>query len=87
MDANNTLFEYEPKLLERSIRLVKKFMNSKQYSELKAKLADIDEEIAALNREYKRKLRNLKEAKYNIENFAIPEARNEYIKNYAVNNE
>ena len=82
MNPNNPLYEYSDKLNEYGVKLVKKFTHSKQYFDLCSKVSDIDKEIECINRIYERKLRNLKEAKYNIEHYEIPNARNEYVRQH-----
>lgn len=82
MNPSNPLYEYSDKLNEYGVKLVKKFMNSKQYSYLRSKVHDIDKEIEQLNIEYERKLNDLKTAKRNIELYEIPNARNEYVRQH-----
>ena len=80
MNPNNPLYEYADKLNEYGIKLVKKFTLSKKYSDLRSKINDIDKEIEQLNNEYKRKLRELRAAKCNIEMVEIPKAKDEYVR-------
>ena len=82
MNKNNPLYEYADKLNEYGCKLVKKFMHSKQYSDLRSKVNDIDKEIEQLNIEYERKFRELSAAKRNIELREIPNARNEYVRQH-----
>ena len=80
MNPNNPLYEYADKLNEYGVKLAKKFMLSKQYSDLRGKIYDIDKEIEQLNIEYERKFRELHTAKRNIEMYEIPNAKNEYVR-------
>ena len=82
MNKNNPLYEHADKLNEYGCKLVKKFMHSKQYSDLRSKVNDIDKEIEQLNIEYERKFRELHAAKRNIEINEIPKARNEYVRQH-----
>lgn len=82
MNPNNPLYEYSDKLNEYGVKLVEKFMHSKQYSDLCSKINDIDKEIDKLNIEYERKFRELHAAKRNIELCEIPNARNEYVRQH-----
>lgn len=45
MNPNNPLYKYADKLNEYGCKLVKNFMRSKQYSDLRSKAHDIDKEI------------------------------------------
>lgn len=58
MNKNNPLYEYADKLNEYGVKLVKKFMHSKQYSDLCSKVNDIEKEIDNLNIEYERKFKS-----------------------------
>lgn len=82
MNPNNPLYEYANELYEYGVKLVKKFMLSKQYSDLRSKASGIDKEIEQLNREYERKLRELRAAKRNIELHEIPNAKDEYVRQH-----
>lgn len=82
MNPNNPLYEYADKLNEYGVKLVKKFMHSKQYSDLRSKVNDIDKEIDQLNIEYKRKLRNLISEKLNVQLNEIPKAKDEYVRQH-----
>lgn len=57
MNPNNPLYEYADILNDYGINLVKKFMHSKQYSDLRSKAHAIDKEIEQLHIEYERKFR------------------------------
>lgn len=82
MNKNSPLYEYADMLNDYGINLVKRFMRSKQYSDLRDKIYDIDKEIEQLNIEYERKFRELHAAKRNIEINEIPKARNEYVRQH-----
>lgn len=82
MNKNNPLYEHADKLNEYGVKLVKKFMCSKQYSDLRSKVNDIDKEIEQLNREYERKLRELHTAKRKIEINEIPKAKDDYVRQH-----
>lgn len=82
MNKNNPLYEHADKLNEYGCKLVKEFMNSKEYSDLCSKINDIDKEIDQLNIEYKRKFRDLVKAKLNIEINEIPKAKDEYVRQH-----
>jgi hypothetical protein len=82
MNPNNPLYEHAGMLNDYGINLVKKFMRSKQYSDLRDKAHNIDKEIERLNIEYERKFRELHAAKRNIEINEIPKARNEYVRQH-----
>jgi hypothetical protein len=82
MNPSNPLYEYADMLNDYGINLVKRFMRSKQYSDLRDKAHNIDKEIEQLKIEYERKLMNLKMAKRNIETNEIPKARNEYVRQH-----
>lgn len=82
MNPNNPLYKYADMLNDYGINLVKRFMRSKQYSDLRDKAHNIDKEIEQLNIEYERKLRELHAAKRNIEINEIPKARNEYVRQH-----
>lgn len=82
MNPNNPLYKYADKLNDYGINLVKKFMHSKQYFDLRSKAYDIDKETEQLNVEYERKFRELHAAKRNIELYEIPNARNEYVRQH-----
>lgn len=82
MNKNNPLYEYADKLNEYGCKLVKKFMLSKQYSDLRSKANDIDKEIEQLNKEYERKFRELHAAKRNIELYEIPNAKDLYVRRH-----
>lgn len=82
MNPNNPLYEHADKLNEYGIKLVKNFMHSKEYSELRSKINDIDKEIEKLNIEYERKFRELHAAKRNIEINEIPKAKDEYVRQH-----
>ena len=59
MNKNNPLYKYADMLNEYGCKLVKKFTHSKQYSDLRSKVNDIDKEIERLNIEYNKKFREL----------------------------
>lgn len=82
MNKNNPLYKYADMLNDYGTKLVKKFMHSKQYIDLRSKAYDIDKEIERLNIEYERKFRELHAAKRNIELCEIPNARNEYVRQH-----
>lgn len=82
MNPNNPLYKYADMLNDYGVNLVKKFMRSKQYSDLRDKIYYIDKEIEQLNREYEKKFRELHAAKRNIELHEIPNARNEYVRQH-----
>lgn len=82
MNPNNPLYKYADKLNEYGVKLVKKFMHSKKYSDLRSKANDIDKEIEQLNIEYERRLRELHAAKRNIELYEIPSAKDEYVRQH-----
>lgn len=82
MNPNNPLYKYADMLNDYGVSLVKKFMHSKQYSDLRSKAHDIDKEIEQLNREYERKFRELHAAKRNIELYEIPNAKDEYVRQH-----
>jgi uncharacterized protein involved in exopolysaccharide biosynthesis len=82
MNKNNPLYKYADKLNEYGINLVKKFIHSKQYSDLRSKINNIDKEIEQLNIEYERKFRELHAAKRNIEINEIPKARDKYVRQH-----
>lgn len=82
MNKNNPLYEHADKLNEYGVKLVKKFMCSKQYSDLRSKVNSIDKEIEQLNIEYERKFRELHAAKRNIEINEIPKAKDEYVRQH-----
>lgn len=82
MNPNNPLYEYADKLNEYGVKLVNKFMHSKQYSDLHSKINDIDKEIEQLNIEHERKFRELHAAKRNIELHEIPKAKDEYVRQH-----
>lgn len=82
MNPNNPFYEYADILNDYGINLVKKFMHSKQYSDLRSKAHAIDKEIEQLHIEYERKFRELHAAKRNIELNEIPNARNEYVREH-----
>lgn len=80
MNPNNNLYKYAGQLNEYGVKLVKQFMHSKEYSDLCSKINDIDKEINQLNIEYKRKFRNLVNAKLNVQMHEIPKAKDEYVR-------
>ena len=82
MNPNNPLYEYADKLNEYGVKLVKKFMHSKQYCDLRSKINDIDKEVERLNIEHERKLRELKKARRAIELYEIPKAKDEYVREH-----
>lgn len=82
MNPNNPLYEYAELLNSKGKLLVKRFMKSKEYADLNAKIADIDDEIDCITRTYERKIRNLKEAKNNVLYFEIPKAKDEYVREH-----
>lgn len=82
MNPNNPYYKYADMLNDYGINLVKKFMHSKQYSDLCSKAHDIDKEIEQLKIEYERKLRDLKIAKRNIYINEIPKAKDEYVRQH-----
>lgn len=82
MNKNNPLYEYAAELNEYGVKLVKKFMHSKQYFNLCSKINDIDKEIDRLNIEYERKFRNLIKAKLNVQLNEIPKAKDEYVRQH-----
>lgn len=82
MNPNNPLYEYATPLNEYGVKLVKNFMHSKEYSDLRSKVNDIDKEIEQLNIEYQRKFRELHYAKRNIEINEIPKAKDEYVRQH-----
>lgn len=82
MNKNNPLYKHADQLNEYGCELVKNFMHSKRYSDLRSKVNDIDKEIEQLNIEYERKFRELHAAKRNIELHEIPNARNEYVRQH-----
>lgn len=82
MNPNNPLYKYADMLNDYAINLVKKFMRSKQYSDLRSKVNSIDKEIEQLNIEYERKFRELHAAKRNIEINEIPKAKDEYVRQH-----
>lgn len=82
MNLNNPLYKYADMLNDYGVSLVKKFMHSKQYSDLRSKAHDIDKEIEQLNIEYERKFRELHAAKRNIELYEIPNAKDEYVRQH-----
>ena len=82
MNKNNPLYEYADQLNEYGVKLVKKFMHSKQYSDLCSKINDIEREIDQLNIEYERKFRDLIKAKLNVQLNEIPKAKDEYVRQH-----
>lgn len=82
MNKNNPLYKYADMLNDYGVNLVKRFMHSKQYFDLRSKACDIDKKIEQLNKEYERKFRELRAAKRNIEINEIPNARNEYVRQH-----
>ena len=82
MNPNNPLYEYAIPMNEYGVKLVKNFIYSKEYSDLRSKINDIDEEIEQLNIEYERKFRELHAAKRNIEINEIPKAKEEYVRRH-----
>ena len=82
MNPNNPLYEYADMLNDYGINLVKKFMHSKQYSDLRSKAHAIDKEIEQLHIEYERKFRELHAAKHNIEINEISKAKDEYVRQH-----
>lgn len=82
MNPNNPLYKYADKLNDYGVNLVKKFMHSKQYSDLCSKINDIDKEIDQLNIEYERKFRNLINAKLNVQLNEIPKAKDDYVRQH-----
>lgn len=82
MNPKNPLYEYADKLNDYGVKLVNKFMHSKQYSDLRSKINDIEREIDQLNIEYERKFRELHAAKRNIELNEIPKAKDEYVRQH-----
>lgn len=82
MNINDPLYKYADMLNDYNINIVKKFMHSKQYYDLRSKAHDIDKEIEQLKIEYERKFRELHAAKSNIELHEIPNARNEYVRGH-----
>lgn len=82
MNPNNPLYKYADMLNDYGHNLVKGFMHSKQYFDLRSKAYDIDKEIELLNKEYEKKFRELHAAKRNIELHEIPNARNEYVRQH-----
>jgi hypothetical protein len=82
MNKNNPLYEHADKLNEYGCKLVKNFMHSKEYSDLRSKVNDLDKEIEQLHIEYERKFRELHAAKRNIEINEIPKAKDEYVREH-----
>lgn len=82
MNQNNPLYGYATLLNEYGVKLVKNFMHSKEYSDLRSKVNDIDKEIEQLNIEYNRKFRELHAVKRNIEINEIPKAKDEYVRQH-----
>ena len=82
MNQNNPLYKYADELNDYGVNLVKKFMHSKQYSDLRSKAHDIDKEIERLHIEYERRFRELHAAKRNIEVNEIPKAKDEYVRQH-----
>ena len=82
MNPNNPLYEHADKLNEYGIKLVRKFMSSEQYRELRLKIAKIDADMLKAEREYRQRIRELKLAKRNIELYEIPKAKDEYVRQH-----
>ena len=82
MNPNNSLYEYADKLNEYGTKLVKRFIHSKEYSDLCSKVKSIDKEIEQLNAEYERRFRELHAAKRNIEQYEIPKAKDAYVRQH-----
>ena len=82
MNPNNPLYNYASQLYEYGIKLVKKFMLSEKYKELRNKMKNIDDEISKTEIEYRIKIDELRNAKCNIEFNEIPKAKDEYIRGH-----
>lgn len=82
MNPNNSLYKHAKQLNEYGIKLVRQFLNSKQYSDLCFKINSIDKEIDQLNIEYKIKFRDLIKEKLNIQLHEIPNAKDEYVRKH-----
>jgi hypothetical protein len=81
MNPNNDLYKYAEQLNEYGSKLVKQFMQSKEYADLHLKIAKIDADIWKAEQEYRKKIRELRTAKRNIEINEIPKAKAEYVRN------
>lgn len=82
MNKNNPLYKYADMLNDYGVNLVKKFILSKEYSDLRSKVHAIDKEIEWLHIEYERKFRELHAAKRNIEINEIHKAKDEYVRQH-----
>lgn len=82
MNPNNPLYEYAELLNDKGRQLVRKFMMSEQYRELRLKIAKIDADMHKAEQEYHKRIRELKEARRNIELYEIPNAKDEYVREH-----
>lgn len=82
MNPNNPLYKYAELLNTRGQQLVRQFMMSEHYRELRLKIAKIDADMLKAEQEYRKRIRELKEAKRNIELYEIPNAKDEYVREH-----
>lgn len=82
MNPNNPLYEHADKLNEYGVKLVREFMTSEKYRELRLKVAKIDADMFKAEQEYRKRIRELRKAKRNIELYEIPNAKDEYVREH-----
>lgn len=82
MNPNNSIYKYAEQLNDYGVKLVKQFMNSKEYADLNLKIAKIDADIYKVEQEYLKKIRELRAMKHNIEFNEIPKAKDEYVRGH-----
>lgn len=82
MNKSNPLYEYNDQLNEYGVKLVRQFMGSEEYRELRLKIAKIDEDLWKAKQEYDRKFRELHDAKRNMYIIEIPKAKDKYVREH-----
>lgn len=82
MNPNNPLYKHADMLNDYGINLVRQFMTSEEYAELRLKIAKIDADIWKIEQESLKKIRELRAAKRNIELYEIPKAKDEYVRRH-----
>jgi len=82
MNKENPLYRYADQLNEHGIKLVKKFMQSEEYKELHYRIAKIDADIWKAEKEWRKKIKMLHEAKRDILFKEIPKAKDEYVRKH-----
>ena len=82
MNPNNEFYKYRDQLNDKGKQLVMQFMLSKEYKDLRLKIARIEADLLKAKQDYFKRVEELHREKYNVECSEIPKAKDEYVRQH-----